>query len=200
MDDGLDPSDSVGNEKEMRRLLRYLLDKVDSLEIPDVPVYTGWEFLGGTALVDVPGDTMSIFSVPTRKYLKVLVSCVPDGSVTARMQFNGDTGANYASYTVTNGGTYSGYTSQTSVAVDVDANAVQKFATVDIVNIANQAKLLNVFINSENAVGAGSAPAIRTTAGKWHNTVEPIDTVTVVNTAGVFGVGSELRVFGLPDL
>lgn len=155
-----------------------------------------WEELGRTTLGSA-GDTISIASFSARKYLKLIISCLPSGAITATVRFNNDSGSNYASVSTTNGGAASSSTSATSFSADVDNSAVSKFAEFEIVNISNQPKLVIGNMVTENASGAGTYPNMRDIRAKWQNTSAQITRVDVVNTAaGDFASGSEVIVLG----
>ena len=155
-----------------------------------------WEELGRTTLSSA-GDTISIASFSARKYLKLIISCLPSGAITAIVRFNNDSGSNYASVYTTNGGAASSLTSDTSFLADVDNAAVSKFAEFEIVNISSQPKLVIGNMVTENASGAGTYPNMRDIRAKWQNTSAQITRVDVVNTAaGDFASGSQVVVLG----
>lgn len=196
MDDGLDPSDPVASEREMRRLLRWLIDRVgtieDSVQVSD----GGYELLGFMRLEDTPGDTMSVVNLEYRRFLRVVVSSVPDGAVTSVIRFNGDSGSNYAYSTVTNGATFANQTTRTYIVADIDGTTTRKFCVLDIINSVGGIKLVNGFANSEAASGVSTATSIRTLTGKWEEPDEVINRIDITNILGVYGVGSEVRVYG----
>ncbi len=154
-----------------------------------------WQELGRTTLGSA-GDTITVSSLPARKYLKVIVSLIPSSSIDGVMRFNNDTGSNYAYNRITNGTSVSN-TSATSISMNPDSIAQQKWAVADIVNIASQEKSVLTKSMSIGAAGAGTAPAARDTYGKWVNTSSQITQIDIVNmAAGDFAIGSEVVVLG----
>ena len=155
-----------------------------------------WEELGRTTLGSA-GDTISVSSFAARKYLRIVCSMLPSGAITGTLRFNNDSGSNYAYNTSTNGATSALSVSQTSIIVDVDGTSTMKFATLDVVNIAAQAKSVTGIIHTESASGAANAPGMRLLAAKWHNTSNQITRADLINTAaGDFASGSQLIVLG----
>lgn len=154
-----------------------------------------WQELGRTTLGSA-GDTITVSSLPARKYLKVIVSLIPSSSIDGVMRFNNDTGSNYAYNRITSG-TSASNTSATSISMNPDSIAQQKWAVADIVNIASQEKSVLTKSMSIGAAGAGTAPAARDTYGKWVNTSSQITQIDIVNlAAGDFAIGSEVVVLG----
>jgi hypothetical protein len=155
-----------------------------------------WEELGRTTLGGA-GDTITVNPIGARKYLRIIISVLPSGAITANIRFNNDSANNYAYISTTNGSAGVSVTSTDRIVADADAGGGSKFVYMDVVNISATPKLASAVVSSENASGAATAPNVRTIAGKWHNTSAQITRVDCVNTAGGdFAIGSELIVLG----
>lgn len=155
-----------------------------------------WQEIGRTTLGSA-GDTITVSSLPARKYLRLIYFHIATGgTTTAVMTFNGDTGANYATRASSDQGATATATSGTSVAIQSTAFQSDVAAIIDILNVATVAK--SVIIRAEIIAGAATtAPGSRDVYGKWVNTSAQISSITITNTgAGDFNTGSELIVLG----
>jgi hypothetical protein len=153
-----------------------------------------WEELGRTRLT-VAGDNLQVSSIPSRRHLKVRVSILNSGAIDMGMRFNGDTGLNYAFRLSSNGAAE--VTATGSGFIRVEQGSYNILAEYDILNIANQEKLLFGQLNGANTVGAGNLPARMEISAKWANTAAAINTVLIYNVgAGDMAVGSEIIVLG----
>ncbi len=154
-----------------------------------------WEELGRTTL-GVAGDTISIASLPTRKYLKILASCLPSGQIRPVIRFNNDSGNNYSLRESVNGGADSTTTAQNAFS-DATALTSEHYLSWEVVNIAAYEKIGYGVWWSRGTAGAGNAPVRLEGVNKWANTADQITRVDVVNTGtGDFAIGSELVVLG----
>lgn len=156
-----------------------------------------WEELGRTTLGSA-GDTISLTSIPARKYLqiKVIISNT-GGNVSVGIRFNNDTGNNYASTINSNGATDVDTTSDNEVLITGSSNIIFQILTIDLVNIATFEKKLSGF-RVQGTAGAANAPGIAMLGGKWANTTDQVTRVDIVNLAGAgdFASGSEVVVLG----
>lgn len=155
-----------------------------------------WEELGRTTLGSA-GDTITVSSLPNRKYLRILLSYGASGNTDANLRFNGDTGNNYASrYTIDDTG---GSATSTNVIVfrpGLITTGGYALVVADILNIASTAKFV-AFMGSGGSTSAGTAPTKIEGAGKWSNTTDAISSITAFNNnTGDFAIGSELVVLG----
>lgn len=154
-----------------------------------------WQELGRTTLT-AAGDTISV-SVSAKKYLRVMISIIPSGQINSYLRFNGDTGNNYAEHFLTNMAGGSDITSASSLNLETSTSTVPVFATLDIVNIATQEKLVFMQANSASAAGAATAPDGSYGTGKWANTSSPITAISITNSGtGDFGVDTQIVVLG----
>lgn len=156
-----------------------------------------WQEIARTTLSGA-GDTITVSSIPARKYLMVIIEVVSTGgTVNTSITFNGDTGANYAFRVSTDGAADSSATSTTSINTVSTASATPIFAVANVRNIAAQEKLVYAYSIGQNTAGAANLPIRRELAGKWANTAAQITTVTVTNTGtGDYAIGSEVVVLG----
>lgn len=156
-----------------------------------------WEELGRTTLGS-GADTISVSSFAARKYLKVLISGIATGgTISAAVTLNGDTGTNYAQRSATNDSADASSTSATSFGVFPATAAYPQFATLDIINISAQEKLIIVQSMTQNSAGAGNLPARYYATSKWANTAAQITTITATNGGtGDYAIGSEMVVLG----
>lgn len=153
-----------------------------------------WEEIGRAALT-VSGDTITVSGIPARKYLQVIVAIGNSGALNMGMQFNGDTGGNYAFRRSINGAADVTATSASFIGVEQGTYGVM--AVYNIVNIANREKQLTGIISGANAVGAANLPSRQEISAKWSNTSASISSVTVYNVdVGDFTIGSEVVVLG----
>lgn len=153
-----------------------------------------WEEIGRTVL-GVAGDTISVASLPARKYLRVIAILLNSGALDGRIRFNNDSGNNYASKASTNYAAGADSTSASSITGWLSGSD-SAYIIMDIINIANQNKSV---IMQESGVGgaASSAPFSVELRGKWVNTSNQISRVDFLNNgAGDFAIGSEVIVLG----
>lgn len=157
----------------------------------------GFYEIGRTTLSSA-GDTITVSSLPARKYLKIIVSILATGgTVDGGFTFNSDSGSNYTRRVSVDGGADSGATSQTSTSVLQTAAATPAFGVFDIVNISAQEKLMMGHSIGQGTAGAGNNVNRREHAYKWANTSAQISTVTLSNFGtGDFAIGSEVVVLG----
>lgn len=158
----------------------------------------GWVELGRTTLGSA-ADVMSVTSLANKRYYKILVdqthSSDQQGGV---LTFNSDTGANYARRIQDNGAADSTATSQTSLILDHGGETnYGKFSIGYISNLSTKEKLAIVQNANTSTRAASTAPMRAESVGKWTNTSNAIDTMTVTNVGtGDFASGDELVVLG----
>lgn len=155
-----------------------------------------WEEIGRTTLGSA-GDTISVTPIAARKYLRIFVALLPTGgTINGGLQFNNDTGTNYATKRITDG-TAASTTSSAVISIDPDVTATVKWGVFDVLNILAQEKQVVGSMHSAGAAGAGNVPISRTSFAKWANTAAQITRVDVLNGgAGDFAIGSEIVVLG----
>ena len=159
------------------------------------PPATGWKELGRQTLSS-SGDVMTTGTITAKDNLMILYYGVADGAMINKLTFNDDTGNNYAYKISDNGGSDSSTTSNAFLEFATSSTS-NEFSVADVVNIADQEKLVHLNHAGQNTAGAGTSPRSRELAGKWANTSNAITKVTATNSqSGSFGSGSELVVLG----
>lgn len=158
-----------------------------------------WEELGRATLV-ATASSISIPSIPVRKYLKVILNVTPTGGTIApAIRFNNDATNSYAGRHMSNGSTATN-TSISFIYLDVGgAVAEPHCATVEVLNnIASQEKMMRGLAMRPNGSGAGIQVPMFDMVGKWANAVSQINRVDVISSAGTgqFAAGSEVIVLG----
>lgn len=159
-----------------------------------------WEEIGRTTLGSA-ADTITVSSLPARKYLSVFISVLQTvGAVNRRIRFNGDTGSNYnTTYNVISNSvnTPNSQTADTSGITGTGA-AQSSFTHLDIVNTSSKLKMFNgLTLQTDETVSSATTSAITVSfAGVWNNTNQ-INQIDVINlSAGDFATGSEIVVLG----
>lgn len=155
-----------------------------------------WEEIGRTTL-GVAGNTITVSSLPAKKYLCILVAVsATGGTESSDIRFNGDTAANYSFRISTNGAADTTSTAQTSLSFSGATASLGEYLTLYVKNLAALAK--QVIGNSITDGSAAAAPARRELAGAWGNTAVQISSVSVTNLFGTgnFAIGSEVIILG----
>lgn len=145
------------------------------------------------------GDTITVSSIPARKYLKIVIlSLATGGTAQPNLIFNADAGNNYAVRYADHGAGDATSNSRANIPCDNPSNGQwPTYTELEVINIAAQEKLLFLHANGTGAAGAATTPTRRELTGKWANTSDLISSVTVTNgAAGDFAVGSEVIVLG----
>jgi hypothetical protein len=158
----------------------------------------GGEIIGSHALTS-SGSSMSVTGLPERRFLKILAHIVTTGgTANSIFRFNNDSGSNYSRRSSDNGAADSTTTSTSAVAFDNGNSTNARFAVVDVINIANQQKLLTGYSVFTGGGTAASAPDRREIVGKWVNTSDAITRVDVIQSSGTgsLACGSRLVVIG----
>lgn len=158
-----------------------------------------WQEIGRTTLGSA-GDTITVSSLPARKYLRILMTGIATGgTLDTSFIFNGDTGANYAAKQDINFTAGADTTSQNNVVLEsgtTDSGQLN-ICEIRVTNIATQEKSFFLTSISQDAAGGGTVPTVVEKAGKWANTSAAISGITWTNTGtGDFAIGSEIVVLG----
>ena len=106
-----------------------------------------------------------------------------------------DTGSTYARRFSINGGADSTSTSQSKIYFAPQTGAVTHFVNMFMVNNASNEKLSIIQATTSNGSGAGNASQRRETVGKWVETTNQCDRITIATDAGTF-TGGQLKVWG----
>lgn len=154
-----------------------------------------WEEIGRTTLTPA-GDTITVSSLPSRKFLKVYASLTSTGgTITPKLVLNNDTAsASYNRRVSDNHGASSASAGSDLFLTDA-ASANMQYVVIDIVNVAAQNKLL--IAQGMTDGGDGAAPSTRELVGQWEDSTNIISRIDLVNGGtGDFAVGSEVVVLG----
>ncbi len=113
-----------------------------------------------------------------------------------RIQFNSDTGSNYAERQSTNGGSDTTGVNSDHIPTS-DGGKFGNFFNAFIVNVSSREKYCIIDGMSVNTEGAGSAPSRRQISGKWANTSSQITSCRVFRTVGgQYQNGTILKIWG----
>jgi hypothetical protein len=155
-----------------------------------------WEEIGRTTL-SVAGDTITVSSLPARRYLQVIISVInTGGTINTGIQFNNDTGNNYARRISISGAADITATSQSSISLS-STDASPRLLNLTVMNVASSEKLVQSYSFEQSTAGAGNAPSRIEGGGKWANTSAQISRIDVINSGtGDYAIGSEVVVLG----
>ena len=155
-----------------------------------------WEELGRTTLGG-NASSLTVSSIPARKYLSLIMSWIPSGILSTQIQFNGDTGANYSYAYSFNGAANALGVSQNQLFASPNGGlALAGYSIIDFVNITAQEKIGFGRQIDVGAAGAGSAPSRSEFSAKWANTSAQISSVVFKTSTNNFAAGTSLIVLG----
>jgi len=162
-----------------------------------IPVTAGgWVELGRTTLGSA-GDSISVSSLPDKRYYMLLGNHFKTGAISHALQMNGDTGTSYSNRCSINGGADFTNVNRTRLENWGAGNTNPDLSVSYISNLSSKEKLVIEHVIDQNTAGASNAPARRENVGKWANTSNAINELDVINYgAGDFTSGSELVVLG----
>lgn len=138
-------------------------------------------------------------NITAKKYLKIIIYAIAaGGTVNYSLRFNGDTGNNYAARSSANGGADGTGTSLAFAPIAASVSSAPKFTIADVINVANQEKLISFRTSEAGTAGAGNAPDRAEGTDKWSNTTSQITSVTLFQQGGTGGLatGSQILVLG----
>lgn len=155
-----------------------------------------WEELDST---DFSGSASTFTSgtFTAKKYL--WVQCYIEGTSSLRpfsVQFNSDTGANYAIRRSHNGAGDAGFANTSSIDGQGGSSVTNLFWNMFIINNSANEKLCNIHSVSVVTQGAGTPPLRDEIVGKWDNTSSQITTITVRSGDSGNITTGKLRVWG----
>ena len=168
-------------------------------------VLGGWKELARTTLGS-SGDTISVSSLPDKRYYMLLTDSRPSGNLNVGHRAgNGsiDTGNNYAKRPSINGASDITTHVNNNNFLEIDGlnHTDNMFSVNYLSNLSSKEKLGIGHSVRQNTAGAGNAPNRTEYVGKWANTSDVIDTLQTINFgSGDLTSGSELVVLGYdPD-
>ena len=157
----------------------------------------GWKELGRTTWAS--GNSINVSSLPDKRYYMILNYSDSASNYNNVYRFNSDTGSNYAWRRSINGGADSTSTSTTIIPSNSVSYDDFQFTTSYIANLAGKEKLVISQGTDASAVGAGTAPDRNEIAGKWVNTTDPIDEITMTTTSANYNLGEVVVLGWDPD-
>ena len=160
----------------------------------------GWKEVGRTTLGSA-GDTISVSSLPTKRYYMILQNPLASGANTTWNRLNNDSGSNYARRISNNGGADGTSVSATEMRIDAWGGSTDKFFVTYLANKSDKEKLMIGQMVDGYTSGAGTAPQRSEYGFKWANTSSDFSRIDALNQGGGdFASGSEVVVLGYdPD-
>tara|TARA_R100000963_G_C4640027_1_gene103718 strand:- start:764 stop:1801 length:1038 start_codon:yes stop_codon:yes gene_type:complete len=145
---------------------------------------------GASAEINVTG-------LADKPYLMILAYYTGTGTTDSFLSFNGDEASNYANRYQRN---YSGSDStdiNQGIGLRLEQGDTTPHFNVSFVsNIQDQEKLVIGNTVRQGSSGAANSPNVQNFVGKWDNTTDVIDQVTLDRGSDNFSTGSELIVLG----
>ena len=158
-----------------------------------------WEELGRTTLSSA-GDTITISSIPARKYLRIMFTVSPTGgTISFGIRYNNDSGNNYAQRNSINGAADTTAFSQNTMGAGIGpVTPSNTIGILDGINIGSLEKVFSFSLYRGGGASAGNAPDRSEGVVKWSDTSNQITRVDLINTSGTgdFAAGSEVVVLG----
>lgn len=157
-----------------------------------------WEELGRVTLSSA-ANTLTVSSLPLRKYIHLTANVVPGASMDPYLRFNGDTGNNYNWRHDSNNGGTSNVVSTSSIVFTSTGQPYFRFMEADLINVATRPKLLHGFCVETGTAGSANLVQKAEFDGKWENTTTAINSITMFDATGnpnSFAAGTELIVSG----
>tara|TARA_R110000824_G_scaffold395467_1_gene596122 strand:- start:1158 stop:2252 length:1095 start_codon:yes stop_codon:yes gene_type:complete len=161
----------------------------------------GWKELDRNILT-VANSSIDITGLPNRQYYMVIRHTLgqnTDITHNGGYQLNGDDEDHYA----VRRGYIGNTTSEDTDFGDIDlwdTGNNNNFHVAYISNISGEEKLFFAHNNNQNTGGSSTAPYSVNIAGKWADTTEPIDQITLKTlSSNTWNVGSEVIVLGYDE-
>ena len=154
-----------------------------------------WEELASVEL-GTTSSNISTGTISAKKYLWVQGYFIKSSaSAEVTIQYNNDTGSNYARRKSTNGGGDGTELSQTKIDV-VGGDANPSFTNTFIINNASNEKLGITHTINQLSAGAGNVPQRAENVTKWANTSNQITEIDFNSISSSFEAGSFIKVWG----
>ena len=157
-----------------------------------------WEQLADVSLSSTASEIDS-GTFTTKKYLWVQGFANAVGATDIVLEFNSDSGSNYARRNSADGGSDSTATNQShaDMGYGIGSNSHNKFFNSFIINNASNEKLMINHVMHSGGAGAGNAPSRNESITKWANTSDQITQIKfqAIDSSG-FGSGSFIKVWG----
>jgi len=160
----------------------------------------GWKELGRISGSRTVNNSLTVSSLADKRYYMILGESQGGATYTNDIRFNADSGSNYAIRQSVNGGTDGAYTGQAFMNFDGTGSDTDKFGVGYIANISTKEKLYQSHVVQRSTAGAGNDPKRGEFAGKWANTSNAINSISMLNRGSGTSSAGELVVLGYdPD-
>jgi hypothetical protein len=149
----------------------------------------GWVELGRTPWSS--GNSFTVSSIPDKRYLMVLNYTDSASNYNNIMRFNSDTSLIYAWRRSLNGENPDGTTkiNTNSIAMNGVGYDDFGFSVNYIANLSNKEKLVINHACDTGGVGSTVAPDRQEVVGKWTNTTDSIDEITITTGSANYNLG-----------
>ena len=165
----------------------------------------GWKQVARTTLSSA-GDTVSVTSIPDKRFYMILSRALPSGNITQDFRYNNDSSGtngvngNYSRRKSTDGGTEGTDINQNKHEVSGGAS-YPIFSVGYCANKSDQEKLIMTHsFNTQNSAGNANPSTIQQriqNVGKWANTSDAINRIDMINSdSGSYDTDSEVVVLG----
>ena len=179
-------------------LARHVADDQLNADHMDWAVATGkvwWEEIG-RAKLSSPAQSMTISSLPKRKFMKMFIYIAGNTeAVVPRIRFNGDTGNNYAARRSESGAADAVSTSANGIPLHASAWLSMEMYEVYLANYTSRVKGV-YFSGLLGASAASSAPTRIEGSGHWAKNSTDITSVTFITDANQFNTDTEIVIMG----
>lgn len=153
-----------------------------------------WEEIGRTTLGST-STSVDVTGIPARKYLYFIFSSIGSGgTVTAVVNFNNDTGNNYATRVSSNGAADA--TGGGAAQAAVMSTASNNIMAEGLINNELAREKTSIIHSMNNTNGAANIPDRQERVIKWANTAAQINRVTISTATNQYAVGSSLVILG----
>ena len=160
----------------------------------------GWKELGRISGSRTINNSLTVSSLADKRYYMILGESQGGATYTNDIRFNADSGSNYSIRQSVNGGTDGAYASQTFMNFDGTGSDTDKFGVGYIANLSTKEKLYQSHVVQRGSAGASNDPKRGEFAGKWANTSNAINSISMLNRGSGTSSGGELVVLGYdPD-
>jgi hypothetical protein len=157
----------------------------------------GWKELARTTLGS-PSTTLDVSSIANKRYLQILISqSGSSGSSDGYVRYNADTG-NCANRISNNGG--AAFTNGSVNHNYIEGGNNMNVPTLSVLYMANYSSKEKLMLGhqvQQNTAGAANAPSRGEMVGKWANTSDVIDQLTLyLDSTYTYPTGAEMVVLG----
>jgi len=166
------------------------------IKFPVSGVVGGWKELARTTLGS-GSSTINVASLPNKRYYQILYNSLgQSASSDPNWTFNADTGSNYADRQSLAGGSDTTGVNQSNIFAGSQPGGDHPAFSVNyLANLSSKEKLWLSWYQAPTQDGAGEAPTRTEIVGKWTNTSDSFDEITLTSAA-TLTTGGEVVVLG----